>query len=642
MALCVFLIAIAGWSATKPPIRSGTSTSKVTIPVASQPSNAPNLTASTITVTLSPVRGGVTVTQPLQLTANVPSDSSNSGVTWSSSGGILTNQTASSATFTATAAGVYTITATSRADATKSGVASVGVTDLVGVATWRNDRAHSGVNSQEYALTGQNVVSSKFGKLFSCPVDGWVFAQPLWMANLHIRGERHNVVFVATENDSLYAFDADDPGCKAIWSTRKVNLIPGDEKIAPLADLENDSIALGPVAGITGTPVIDPSLQTIYLVAVTESKTSHTILQRLHAIDITTGRERPNSPVVIAATVKGTGYDNTNGIITFAAKMQKQRTALLLVDGVVYVCWASYFDKDPYHGWVIGYSASTLTQVSVFNDTIDGGRGGIWISGASPAGDSQGNLYLVSGNGDFNADHVGGRNYGDTVLKLSTSSGLSVSDWFTPFDQMNLATRDLDLGGGGAMILPDQDQGPFPHLVLGSAKSGMLYLLNRDNLGHYNSSSNSQIVQSFMADENGIYSTPLFWQNTLYVVPNMSPVKAFRFSTSKDQFETKPFSASSQPYVYPGATPVLSAAGTKNAILWAIDPVPGADPSSAPGVLHAYDPSNLNSEFWNSSQAANNRDQAGTGVKFSVPTVANGKVYIGTRTELDVYGLLPN
>jgi len=190
------------------------------------------------------------------------------------------------------------------------------------------------------------------------------------------------------------------------------------------------------------------------------------------------------------------------------------------------------------------------------------------------------------------------------------------------------------------VILPDQERGPFPHLVLACAKSGTLYLLNRDNFGHYNSSSDSQIVQSFMLDTNGIYSTPLFWQNTLYVVPNMSPVKAFRFSTVNRQLQTSPFSASSQPYVYPGATPVLSAAGTENAILWVIDPVPGADPSSAPGVLHAYDPLNLSTEFWNSSQAA--RDQAGTGIKFSVPTVANGKVYIGTRNELDVYGLLPN
>jgi hypothetical protein len=613
--LCVIAIGIAGCNAT----------------------NAPNLTkaASNLTVSLSPLRGGVTVNQPLQLTASVGNDSSSSGVAWSSSGGILSNQTAGSAAFTATAAGVYTITATSKADATRSAVASVGVTDLAGVATWRNDREHSGVNSQEYALTGQNVAGGTFGKLFSCPVDGWVFAQPLWMANVKISGEGHNVVLIATENDSLYAFDADGPGCKAVWSSQSVNLIPGDEKIAPAADLEHDSFAMGPFAGITGTPVIDPSSQTIYLVAVTENKTTGTIVQRLHAIDITTGRERSGSPVTIAASVKGKGYDNKNGTISFAAKMQKQRAGLFLLNGVVYVCWASYYDTDPYHGWVIGYRASTLAQVSVFNDTIDGGRGGIWMGGATPAADSHGNIYLLSGNGDFNANNAGGRNYGDSFLKLSTSGGLSVTDWFTPFDQEELAKQDLDLGGGGAVILPDQARGPYPHLVLACSKLGMLYVVNRDHFGHYNSKSDSQIVQTFMLDENWIYSTPLFWQNTLYVAANHSPVKAFRFSAVTDRFETKPFSASSQTYGYPGATPVVSAAGTGNAILWVIDP-------ETPGVLHAYDPSNLNTEFWNSSQAANKRDQAGTGLKFTVPTVANGRVYVGTQTELDVYGLLPN
>ena len=612
---CVFAVSIAGCSATNPP--------------------NPAKSTSTITVSLSPTRGAITLTQPLQLTASVANDSSNSGVTWTTSGGILSKQTANSATFTATAAGAYSITAASKADATRTAVASVGVTDLAGVATWRNDRIHSGVNAQEYVLTGQNVASGKFGKLFACPVDGWLFAQPLWMPNLKINGERHNVVFIATENDSLYAFDADAPACKAVWSSQSVNLIPSDEKIAPAADLEHDSFAMGPFAGITGTPVIDPSSQTIYLVAVTENKTTGAIIQRLHAIDITTGRERPNSPVMIRASVKGKGYDNTNGAISFAAKMQKQRTGLLLLNGVVYICWAGYYDTDPYHGWVIGYRASTLAQVSVFNDTIDGGRGGIWMSASPPAADASGDIYVISGNGDFNANHAGGRNFGDTFMKLNPSRGLAVSDWFTPFDQMDLAKQDMDFGGGGAVILPDQPRGRFPHLVLTCGKSGMLYLLNRDHLGQYNASNNSQIVQSFMLDENWIYSTPLFWQNSLYVVASGSPVRAFQFSPATGQFQTKPSSASGKPYEYPGATPTLSAAGTSNAILWINDP-------ATPGVLHAYDPLNLGTEFWNSSQAPNKRDQPGPGLKFTIPTVANGRVYVGTQTELDVYGLLPN
>lgn len=634
--LCVFVIIIVGWSATKGLVRSGVSTSNGIVPVTSE-ENASNLenAASTTTVTLSPVRGGVTVTQPLQFTASVQNDSSNSGVRWSSSGGILSNQTSHSATFTARAAGSYTITATSKVDASKRAAASIGVTDLPGVATWRNDRAHSGVNTHEYALTIQNVTSSTFGKLFSCPVDGWIYAQPLWIANLQIRGERHNTVFIATQNDSLYAFDADRPGCKAVWSTPSVNLIPKGEKIAPLADLEHDSFALGPVTGITGTPVIDPSSQTIYLVAVSETIDTKTIVQRLHAIDIRTGRERPRSPVTVSASVRGTGYDNVNGTVTFAPKMQKQRAGLLLLNGIVYICWGGYNNTDFYHGWLMGYDASTLAQVRVLNDTIDGGRGGIWMSGASPAADSQGNIYLMTGNGDFNADHPGGRNYGDTFLKLRTSGGLTVSDWFTPFDQAKLAEQDLDLGTGGGAMVPDQVGAPFPHLILGCSKSGTLYVLNRDNLGHYNSLSNSQIVQSFVADKNEIYATPLFWKNVLYVTADIGPLKAFRLLTATGRFETEPFSTSSQQSVYPGVVPVLSAAGSENAILWAINP-------ANPGILYAYDPTNLKTVFWNSSQAASQRDQAGPGVKFTVPTIANGKVYVGTQTELDVYGLLPN
>ena len=634
--LCVFVISIVGWGATKGSVRSGMSASSGVAPVVSEISVTSNDrdAAPSITVTLSPLHGGVTVTQPLQLTASVQNDSSNSGVRWSSTGGILSHRTASSATFSATTAGAYTITATSKADGSKSAVASVGVTDLAGVATWRNDREHSGVNSQEYALTHQNVTSGKFGKLFSCPVDGWIYAQPLWMANLNIRRERHNVAFIATENDSLYAFDADGPGCKSVWSTPSVNLIPKGEKIAPLVDLEHDSFALGPVTGITGTPVIDPSSQTIYLVAVSETIDTRTIVQRLHGIDIRTGRERPGSPVIITASLRGTGYDNVNGTVTFTPKMQKQRAGLFLLNGIVYICWGGYNNTDFYHGWLMGYDASTLAQVRVLNDTIDGGRGGIWMSGASPMVDSEGNIYLITGNGDFNADHSGGRNFGDSFLKLSTSGALSVADWFTPFDQKKLAEEDLDFGTGGGAILPEQVGGPYAHLLVGCSKSGTLYVLNRDNLGRYNSQSNSQIVQGFRADKNEIYATPLFWQNVLYVTADIGPLKAFRFLPANGQFETTPFSTSSLRSVYPGVVPVLSAAGTENAILWVIDP-------ASPDVLHAYDPSNLKTEFWNSSQASQH-DQAGSGVKFTVPTVANGKVYVGTQTELDVYGLLPN
>jgi len=627
------------WSATSiaVPVPSGATTGNVTVTVAGQTSNAVlfTVTAPTITVAITPVRGGVTVTQQMTLTATLQNDPAGAGVTWSASGGTLSNQTAFTTTFAATTAGSYTITATSNTDGTKNAAAVIGVTDLTGVSTWRNDTSRSGVISQEFALNAQNVTTSSFGKLFSCPVDGWVFAQPLWMANVLISGAQHNVVFVATENDSVYAFDADGPGCKSVWSTPDVSLIPSGEKIAPLTDLEKDSSALGPVAGITGTPVIDPTSETLYLVALTENSSTGAIVQRLHAIDITTGQERLGSPVVISASILGTGYDNSNGTISFQAKFEKQRAALLLLNGIVYVCWASYGDTDFYHGWVIGYDASTLAQVTVFNDTRDGGRGGIWMSGGGPAADSQGNIYLLTGNGDFNANSTGGRNYGDTFLKLGTSGGLSVSDWFTPFDQATLSAEDLDLGGGGAVILIDQTSGPLPHLALGGGKAGTLYVVNRDNLGQYNSSNNSQIVQSFVLGANGIYSAPLFWQNTLYAAASDAPLSAYSFSPSTSQFQTAPVSVSTQSFGFPGTTPALSAAGSNNAILWVIE-------LNTTAVLHAYDPTNLKNEFWNSSQASNNRDQAGVAVKFTVPAIANGKVYIGTQTELDVFGLLPN
>jgi hypothetical protein len=631
----------AKWSATSISVQvpANATTGNVMVTVSNAASNgvAFTVTAPVISVTVTPKRGGATVTQPFSLTASVQNDSSHAGVTWSTSGGALTNETISSATFNATAPGAYTITAASKADVTKSAFAVVGVTDLSAVSTWRNDAARSGINSQEYALAPQNVTTATFGKLFSCPVDGYIFAQPLWVANVSISVTQHNVVFVATENDSLYAFDADGPGCKSVWSVAKVSLIPAGEAVATPSDLQNNT-ALGPIVGITGTPVIDPASKTIYLVALSKNPTTNSITQRMHAIDITTGQERPNSPVVIAASVKGAGYDNSNGTVTFAAKMQKQRPALLLLNGVVYVAFAGFLDTDFYHGWIMGYDASSLAQLTVFNDTIDGGRGGIWMSGGGLAADSQSNIYLSTGNGDFNGNTVGGRNFGDSFLKLGTSGGLSVADWFTPFDQMNLAANDLDFGGGSAVVLLDLPGGPAPHLVIGGSKAGVLYVLNRDSLGHFNPTDNSQIVQSFTLGNNGIYSSPLFWQNTLYAAASGAPLSAFPFFSVTSQFQTTPSSVSSQSFGYPGTTPVLSAAGTANAILWALR----RTSASTPGVLHAYDPANLKTELWNSSQAAGGRDQAGLAVRFFSLAVANGKVYIGTKTELDVYGLLPN
>jgi hypothetical protein len=615
-------------------VPAGASTGNIVVTVTGLPSNAIGFTVLPIQVSLTSTQSAVTISQPVSLSATVQNDSLNAGVLWSTSGGILQTQSSAAATFSSTAAGVFTVTATSVTDPTVSASTELAVTDLAGVATWRNDTSRSGVNAQEYALTPQNVAASAFGKLFSCPVDGYIYGQPLWASNVVIGGATHNVVYVATDHDSVFAFDADGPGCQSVWPTGSVSLLASGEMPATTTDL--NATSFGSTVGITGTPVIDLSSQTLYAVSMAELP-GLIFVQKLHAIDITTGLERSGSPVLLAPTVSGTGYDNSAGTITFNPQRQNQRPALLLLNGVVYVCWGSFGDQDYYHGWVAGYSTSTLSQVGVFNDTPNGGRGGIWMSGAGPASDSLGYLYLLTGNGDFDAN-TGGLDYGDSFLKLAGSSGLAVSDWFTPFNVSQLNSAGLGLGSGGTVLLPDQPTGAYIHLMVGGGAEGTLYLLNRDNLGQFNAPGDTQIVQSFSAGGSGIYSTPLFWQNTLFGAAAGAPLQAYPFLPSSQQFQTSPSSASSISFEYPGATPELSAQGTSNAIVWVIE-YPSA---SAPAVLHAYSAGNLAIELWNSSQAPNNRDTAGPGVTFSVPTIANGKVYIGTQTELDVYGLLPN
>ncbi len=390
-----------------------------------------------------------------------------------------------------------------------------------------------------------------------------------------------------------------------------------------------------------------------------------TFFQRLHAIDLTNGSEKLNgkAPVLISASVAGTADGGST--VTFDARKENQRPGLVLVNGAVYISWASHEDNDPYHGWVIGYSASTLAQIpgAVFNSTpnfnsaFGSSRGGIWMSGGAPAAEN-GYLYLLTGNGAFDAD-TGGSNYGDSTLKLSTSSGLSVADWFTPMDQFSLATGDVDHGSGGAAILVDQPSAPHPRLLIGGGKAGVLFLVDRDNMGHFSSSSNN-VLQQLKVGLN-IYATSAFWNNSLYVAAaddggSVGPLKHYSFDMSTQQFSSA--SQSTYLYPFPGPTPSVSSAGTTLGIVWALDNskycTPGANSGCGPTVLHAYDATTLTNELWNSTQGTGNA--AGNAVKFTVPTIANGKVYIGTRGnntggstssttvpgELDVYGLLPN
>jgi hypothetical protein len=608
-----------------------------------------------ISVSISPKRAAVVaITQTAQFGATVTGDPQN-GVTWSIDGVIGGNaeagtiSTAGLYTPPATA-GTHTIRATSTADTRKSASATIAVTDLSGVATYHNNLARDGTNTQEYALNTSSVNTTTFGKLFSCPVDGAAYPQPLWVPALNIGGQLRNAIFVATQHDSTYAFDADANPCAPLWQAHLLDAAHGGtpgELPVPTGDVGSGYQDIQPEIGVTGTPVIDQTSGTLYVVGKSEGPVG-TFHQRLHALDLITGNEKFAGPIDITASVPGTGDGSVGGVLTFDVRNQGQRGALTLVNGIVYIVWASHEDHDPYHGWLLGYDAATLAQVAVFNANPNGSRSGIWMAGGAPAVDASGNLYVSTGNGTFDGNSPAPPNndFGDTVMKIGTSSGLSLDDWFTPFNQAYLNGLDLDLGASGVMVLPDQTSGPA-HLLVAGGKEGRLYLLNRDAMGNYCAScttSDNNILQSFLAAP-AIFGTPAFWQNKLYLGGTSDNISLFTFDPATGNFSTTASSQSATSFPFAGPTPSVSAQGASGGVLWAIDSSRYGVPSAlglGPAILHAYDAANLANELWNSSQAASNRDTAGNAVKFAVPTAANGKVYVGTRTEIDVYGLLPN
>jgi hypothetical protein len=506
--------------------------------------------------------------------------------------------------------GTHTVAARSDADSTVSATASVAVTDLAGVFTYHNDLSRDGVNGQEYALNTSTVKASSFGKRFACSIDAAAYAQPLWVANANVGGGTHNVIIAATQHDTVYAFDADASPCQTYWSQ---SLLASGETWVNNGDVGTGDIS--PDIGIVGTPVIDPNTNTIYVVS--KSKNGSSFHQRLHALNLSDGSEKFGGPQEISFSWNG---------MTFDPLRQNQRAGLALVGGVVYIAYASHGDNPVYYGWVVGYNASNLSLVSVFNDDPGSGYGGIWMSGGAPAADSSNNLYVITGNGNFD----GNTQFGDSFLRLSPGGGMNVTGFFSPNDQASLSSGDLDLGSGGAAILVDQPTAPN-HLLIGGGKEGTMYLLNRDNLGG-NTSNDAGAVQIFSVG-NGIFSTAAFWQNTLYVGPISDHVKSYTLNTGAGQFNTSPASQSPGTFGFPGTTPSISAQGGSNGIVWAIE-------NAGTAILHAYDATNLGSELWNS--AGNGADQAGGAVKFTVPTVANGKVYVGTASEISVYGLSPN
>jgi hypothetical protein len=570
----------------------------------------------TASVSISPLRAALTTGQSQAFTATVTGNTVTC-VTWEVDS--IPGGNSSVGTVSATgvysppsAAGTHTVAARIMADSTASASASVFITDLAGVFTYHNDLSRDGVNSQEYALNTSTVKAATFGKRFACAIDASAYAQPLWVANVAIGGGTHNVLIAATVHDTLYAFDADASPCQTYWSK---SLLASGETWVSNMDV-GGSTDLAPDIGIVGTPVIDPATKTIYVVS--KSKNGATIHQRLHALSLIDGSEKFTGPHEIAFTFNGN---------SFSPLSQNQRAGLALLNGVVYIAYASHGDVPSYFGWIVGYNAATLAQVSVFNDDPGVGFGGIWMAGGAPAIDSSNNLYVITGNGNFDGVTL----FGDSFLKLSTP-GLTVSSFFAPSDQATLDSGDIDFGSGGATILIDQPSGPVQHLAIGGGKEGTLFLLNRDNLGG-NTSNDAGAVQTFSVG-NRIFGTPAFWQNTLYIGPITDHVKGYTFNASTGQFSTSPASQSPSTFGFPGSTPSISSQGTSNGIVWA------TEKGTGPSVLHAYDATNLGSELWNSANSS--ADQAGQAVKFTVPTVANGKVYVGTVGEISVYGLLPN
>ena len=512
----------------------------------------------------------------------------------------------------------------------------------------RNDISRTGQNLNETTLTPADVNSTTFGKLFSHPVDGYIYAQPLYVPNVTINGSLHNVIYVATEGDSVFAFDADsNTGANAnpLWQASLIDTAhgaaPGATTVNVEADLDSSCGDLVPQVGITSTPAIDPSTGTMYVVA--KSAEGGGYVQRLHAIDITTGNEKATGSVVISGSVPGTGDGSSGGTLIFNPLLHLNRPGLLLLNGVVYVAFASHCDVSPYHGWLFAYSAATMTQQAVFVTTPNGGLGGFWMSGSGVAGDSNANIFIASGNGTFDTRDVPATELGDSILKLQlASNSFSLLDYFTPYDQATLEADNIDLGSGGVMLLPDQP-GNNAHELLEAGKEGTLYLIDRDQMTadneHYCSgcTSNPQIVEEILGATGRFFSTATYWSENVYLWGTSHALYAY--GLSQGLVTTPPSSDSSLILGFPGSVPVVSASGTANGIVWAIDVT--AFKTSGPAVLHAFSPSNVGNELYNTTQAASNRDQAGAAVKFSVPTVANGKVYVGTQVELDVYGILP-
>ncbi len=588
---------------------------------------------------ISPKAYAITPGQTEQYTVSGPGT-----VTWSVDGVIG----GSSAAGTITNSGLYTASSTlgqhtiTAAVSGNSVNANVYITNYPGTFTFHNDNLRDGANLNETVLTPSNVSSTGFGKLFSYPLDGLTFASPLYVENVNIPSKgMHNVVYVATEHDSVYAFDADGKTGTPLWHISFINPGAGVTPVPPADTGETEDIPNE--IGITGTPVIDPSTNTLYVVAATKEVNGGTTkyVNRLHALDLATGAEKFGGPMVITASVPGTGVDNVNGTVSFNDVKENQRAALLLANGELYVAFANHGFNPPYHGWVMAYNPSSLHQDWAYCTSPNAQSGGIWMGGDGIAADASGSLFFSTGNGAFDA----GGDYGDTLVKLGSSG--TVSDYFTPYNFAALDSGDVDLGSGGLVLLPDQP-GSHPHEVIAGGKGGTLYVVDRDNLGHVGSGNDNQIIQSLInvfptggGFNTGNYSAPAYYKSAVFYAPVMSQLMEFtlsngRLSTSATSKSSETYNGKTSTFSARGGELAVSANSNSNGILWALQ----SNGDSLPGTLHAYDPSNLANEYYTSDQAGT-RDQLDSWLKFTIPLVANGRVYVVTAGRLTAFGLLP-
>jgi len=497
------------------------------------------------------------------------------------------------------------------------------------VLTFHNNNARTGLNNKETILTLTNVNSTNFGKLFVLPADGLVDAQPLYISNFTINGASHNVVIVASEHGTVYAYDA-DTGTN-LWH------------ITTLKSGETTSDARGcsqvePEIGITSTPVVfrpKTGNPVIYVVAMSKDSSSK-YHQRLHALDATTGAELHGGPVDVSAKYPGTGDNSSGGYVMFDPGQYKERAGLLQIGTTVYLAWASHCDIRPYTGWIMGYNINTLAQTTVLNVTPNGNEGAIWNSGAGMAADGSGNIFLLDANGVFDTTMNSGGfpnagDYGNAFMHLSTKGGLAVADYFEMYNEASENGGDVDLGSGGTLLVSPKDTtGKIWQLAVGAGKDGNLYVVDRTNMGKFSSSKNNIYQELPNALSGGVWSMPAAYNGYIYYGPNGNHILAFQFQNAK--LQSTPVAKTTTSFTYPGATPSISSNAGTNGIVWAAENV-------GPAVLHAYNARTLK-EIYNSNQAANGRDQFGNGNKYIVPTIANGKVFVGTTNGVGVFGLL--